>query len=149
MMALANTLAAMWRSREKQKLPYLLVNDVRGYFAEAPAELLVDGQVIPVHVCANEFGLRRHTEHERRQPNPPARIIISRQQLQPDHLPDLQARSSVSPRTVTGCDIAKRLACRTPGPCSTGFPFPHSGTWLRICHNSVPTVWSVWCLPRC
>ena len=29
MMALANTLAAMWRSREKQKLPYLLVNDVR------------------------------------------------------------------------------------------------------------------------
>jgi len=66
MTAMEQALAGMWRSHEKQKLPYLLVNDVRGYFAEAPAELLVDGQAIRVHVCANEFSLRRHTEHERR-----------------------------------------------------------------------------------
>lgn len=124
MTAMEQALAGMWRSREKQKLPYLLVNDVRGYFAEAPTELLVDGQVIPVHVCANEFSLRRHTEPERRQPNPPARIIISRQQLQPDHLPDLQARSSVSPRTVTGCDIAKALGVQTPRPLLDRLPIP-------------------------
>ena len=42
MTAMEQALADMWRSREKQKLPYLLVNDVRGYFAEAPAELLVE-----------------------------------------------------------------------------------------------------------
>lgn len=124
MNAMEQALAGMWRSREKQKLPYLLVNDVRGYFAEAPAELLVDGQAIPVHVCANEFGLRRHTEPERRQPNPPARIIISRQQLQPDHLPDLQARSSVSPRTVTGCDIAKALGVQNPRALLDRLPIP-------------------------
>ena len=34
MTAMDQALAGMWRSREKQKLPYLLVNDVRGYFAE-------------------------------------------------------------------------------------------------------------------
>ena len=75
MTAMEQALAGMWRSRDLKKF-YLLVNDVRGYFAEAPAELRVDGQAIPVHVCANEFSLRRHTEPERRQPNPPARIII-------------------------------------------------------------------------
>jgi hypothetical protein len=149
MTAMEQALADMWRSREKQKLPYLLVNDVRGYFAEAPAELQVDGQAILVHVCANEFSLRRHTEHERRQPNPPPRIIISRQQLQPDHLPDLQARSSVSPRTVTGCDIAKALGVQNPGPCLTGFPSPRSGTWPRTCRSSALTVWNAWCSPRC
>ena len=58
MTAMEQALAAMWRSRDAKK-PYLLVNDVRGYFAEAPAELLVDGQAIPVH--APRFGLRRHT----------------------------------------------------------------------------------------
>lgn len=124
MTAMEQALAGIWRSREKPKLPYLLVNDVRGYFAEAPAALRVDGQVIPVHVCANEFSLRRHTEPERRQPNPPARIIISRQQLQPDHLPDLQARSSVSPRTVTGCDIAKALGVLTPRALLDRLPIP-------------------------
>ena len=46
MTAMEQALAGMWRSREKQKLPYLLVNDVRGYFADAPAELRqVRGQV--------------------------------------------------------------------------------------------------------
>lgn len=124
MTAMEQALAGMWRSRVKQKLPYLLVNDVRGYFAEARAELRVDGQTIPVHVCANEFSLRRHTEHERRQPNPPARIIISRQQLQPDHLPDLQAHSSVSPRTVTGCDIAKALGVENPRALLDRLPVP-------------------------
>ena len=124
MTAMEQALAGMWRSREKQKLPYLLVNDVRGYFAEAPAELRVDGKPIPVHVCANEFGLRCHTEPERRQSDPPARIIISRQQLQPDHLPDLQARSSVSPRTVTGCDIAKALGVQNPRALLDRLPIP-------------------------
>ena len=124
MTAIEQALAGMWRSREKHKLSYLLVNDVRGYFAEAPAELGVDGQAIPVHVCANEFGLRRHTEHERHEANPPARIIISRQQLQPDHLPDLQARSSVSPRTVTGCDIAKALGVQNPRALLDRLPIP-------------------------
>lgn len=117
-------LTGMWRSREEQRLPYLLVNDVRGYFAEAPAELRVDGQAIPVHVCANEFSMRRHTEHERRQLNPPVRIIISRQQLQPDHLPDLQARSNVTPRTVTGCDIAKALGVQNPRALLDRLPIP-------------------------
>ena len=46
MTAMEQALTGMWRSREKQKLPYLLVNDVRGYFAEAPTELQVDGQAI-------------------------------------------------------------------------------------------------------
>lgn len=124
MTAMEQALAAMWRRREKPRLPYLLVNDVRGYFAEAPTELLVDGQTIPVHVCANEFGLRRHTEPERRQANPTARIIISRQQLQPDHLPDLQARSSLSPRTVTGGDIAKALGVQNPRALLDRLPIP-------------------------
>lgn len=123
MTAMEQALAGMWRSREKQKLPYLLVNDVRGYFSEAPTELRVDGQAIPVHVCANEFSLRRHTEPERHT-DPPARIIISRQQLQPDHLPDLQARSSVSPRTVTGCDIAKALGVLSPRALLDRLPIP-------------------------
>lgn len=114
MTIMEQALSGMWHGREKQKLPYMLVNDVRGYFAEAPADLRVDDQSIPVHVCANEFSLRRYTEHERGQPNPPARIIISRHQLQPDQLPDLQARSSVSPRTVTGYDIAKALGVQNP-----------------------------------
>jgi hypothetical protein len=114
MTAMEQALAGMWRSRDKQNRPYLLVNDVRGYFAEAPAELRVDGQQIPVHDCANEFSLRLHTEHERQEATPSSRIIISRQQLQPDHLPDLQSRSSVSPRTVTGCDIAKALGVQDP-----------------------------------
>lgn len=123
MTAMEQALAGMWRSRDLKKF-YLLVNDVRGYFFDAPDELLVDGQAIPVHVCANEFSLRRHTEPERRQPNPPARIIISRQQLQPDHLPDLQARSSVSPRTVTGCDIAKALGVQNPRALLDRLPIP-------------------------
>lgn len=114
MIAVEQALAGMWRNREKSNRPYLLVNDVRGYFAEAPTELQADGQQLPVHVCANEFSLRRQTEHERQNANPPARIIISRQQLQPDHLPDLQARSNVSPHTVTGCDIAKALGVQNP-----------------------------------
>ncbi len=124
MTAMEHALAGMWHSREKQKLPYLLVNDVRGYFSEAPAELQVDAQSIPVHVCANEISMRRHTEHERQQPNPSARIIISRQQLQPDHLPDLQARSSMSPRTVTGCDIAKALGVKNPRALLDRLPIP-------------------------
>lgn len=123
MTAMEQALAGMWRNRDQRKF-YLLVNDVRGYFAEAPTELLVDGQTIPVHVCANEFSLRLHTEHERRQSNPPARIIISRQQLQPDHLPDLQARSGVSPRTVTGCDIAKALGVQNPRALLDRLPIP-------------------------
>ena len=49
MTAMEQALAGMWRSRDLKKF-YLLVNDVRGYFAEAPAELRVDGQAIPVHV---------------------------------------------------------------------------------------------------
>jgi len=114
MTAMEQALSGMWQGREKQKLPYLLVNDVRGFFSEAPDELLVDDQPIIVHVCANEFSLRRHTEHERREPNPSTRIIISRQQLQPDHLPDLQTHSNVSPRTVTGCDIARALGVKNP-----------------------------------
>ncbi|MCY9666476.1 PglZ domain-containing protein [Paenibacillus alginolyticus] len=124
MTAMEQALAGMWRTRDKQKLPYLLVNDVRGYFAEAPAELQVDGHQIPVHVCTNEFSLRRHTEHERQETNPPFRIIVSRQQLQPDQLPDLQARSSVSPRTVTGCDIAKALGVQNPRVMVDRLPIP-------------------------
>lgn len=124
MIAMEQALTGMWRSREKQNQPYLLVNDVRGYFVEAPTELLIDGQIIPVHVCANEFSMRRHTEPERRQSDPPARIIISRQQLKPDHLPDLQARSSVSPRTITGCDIAKVLGVQKPRALLDRLPIP-------------------------
>jgi len=110
--------------RDKQNRPYLLVTDVRGYFVEAPAELRVDGEHLLVHICANEFSLRRYTEHERQEANPPARIVISRQQLQPDHLPDLQVRSSVSPRTVTGCDIAKALGVQTPRALLDRLPIP-------------------------
>jgi hypothetical protein len=123
MTAMEPALGGMWRSRDQKKF-YLLVNDVRGYFAEAPTNLQVDGQAIPVNVCVNEFGLRSHTEHERWQPCPRARIIISRQQLQPDHLPDLQARSSVSPRTVTGCDIAKALGVQSPRALLDRLPIP-------------------------
>lgn len=114
MNALEHALEGIWRNRDKKNRPYLLVNDVRGYFSEAPSELIVDDQHLPVFVCANEFSLRRYTEAERQQSNPQARIIISRQQLQPDNIPDLQARSSVSSRTVTGCDIARALGVQTP-----------------------------------
>lgn len=114
MTTMEQALLGIWRNRDKKNRPYLLVNDVRGYFAEAPSELVVDGERIPVHVCPNEFSLRLYTEQERQNENLSKRIIISRQQLQPDNLPDLQARSSVSPRTVTGCDIARALGVQTP-----------------------------------
>lgn len=116
MTVMEQALVGLWRSREKQNRPYLLINDVRGYFSDAPIELTIDGQKLPVHVCANEFTLRYYTEAERNKDNPLQRIIVSRQQLQPDHLPDLQARSSISPRTVTGCDVAKSLGVREPRP---------------------------------
>jgi len=32
MTAMEQALSGMWQGREKQKLPYLLVNDVRGFF---------------------------------------------------------------------------------------------------------------------
>ncbi len=124
MTILEHALAGLWRSREKKNAPYLLLNDVQGYFTDAPAELPVDGQIIPVHVCANEFSLRRHTEPERRNPDPPDRIIISRWHLQPDHLPDVQARSTVSPRTLTACDIAQALDVASPPPLLNRLPNP-------------------------
>jgi len=42
----------LWRSREKPERAYLLINDVRGYFADAPPELTIDGATLPVHVSA-------------------------------------------------------------------------------------------------
>lgn len=116
MAPMIHALSGLWRSRKKPERAYLLINDVRGYFADAPPELTIDGITLPVHVCANEFALRRCTEAERENGSRTSRIIISRKQLQPDHLPDLQACSSMSPRTVSGCDVAKALAVSTPRP---------------------------------
>jgi hypothetical protein len=116
MTVIEQALAGMWRTREKSERPYLLINDVRGYFADAPEKLMVDGHALPVQVCANEFALRLCTEAERDSGSPVPRLIVSRQQLQPDHLTDLQARSSMSPRTVTGCDVAKALGVTEPRP---------------------------------
>jgi len=114
MTVIEQALTGLWHIREKAERPYLLINDVRGYFAEAPEQISIDGSVIPIHVCTNEFSLRLCTEAERDSGNSTARIIISRKQLQPDHLPDLQARSSMSPRTITGCDAAKALGVSNP-----------------------------------
>lgn len=116
MKAIEQSLTGLWLNRNNTNQPYLLINDARGYFADAPNELIVNNQKLPVHVCANEFALRYHTEAERNVDKPLQRIVISRQQLQPDHLPDLQARSSISPRTVTGYDVAKALGIEDPRP---------------------------------
>lgn len=114
MTVMTQALAGLWRTRAKPERPYLLINDVRGYFGSAYDQVTVDGATLPVHVCANEFALRLCTESERDSGKSSAKIIISRKQLQPDHLPDLQARSSTSPRTVTGCDVAKVLGVTNP-----------------------------------
>ncbi len=109
-------LIGMWRTRSHLERPYLLINDVREYFRNAPEHISIDGLSIPVHVCANEFSLRLNTESERDSGNPTTKIIISQKQLQPDHLTDLQARSSMSPRTVSGSDVAKALGVENPRP---------------------------------
>ncbi|HID73297.1 TPA: PglZ domain-containing protein [Candidatus Micrarchaeota archaeon] len=124
MKVIEQTLAGLWRGREKPERPYLLINDVRGYFADAPEQVTVDGQTIPVHVCANEFALRRYTEAERDSGVSSPRILVSRQQLEPDHLPDLQARSNMSPRTVTGSDVARALGVAEPRPLLDRLPVP-------------------------
>jgi len=116
MMAMKQALTGLWRNRQQPERPYLLINDVRGYFAEAPEAVSVDGSIIPVHVCANEFALRLCSEGERDSGQTTSKILISTKQLQPDHLPDLQTRSSMSARTVTACDVAKALAVTTPRP---------------------------------
>ncbi len=114
MMAMKQALTGLWRNREKPERTYLLINDVRGYFAESPEKVFIDGSTIPVHVCANEFALRSCFEDERNSGQPTPKIIVSRKQLQPDHLPDLQSRSTISVRTVTGCDVAKALGAESP-----------------------------------
>ena len=114
MMAMKQALTGLWRNREKADRSYLLINDVRGYFADAPETVSIDGTAIPVHVCANEFALRSCSEEERNSGKTTPKIIVSRKQLQPDHVPDLQARSSISARTVTGCDVAKALGVTNP-----------------------------------
>ena len=124
MKVIEQTLAGLWRGREKPERPYLLINDVRGYFADAPEQVTVDGHTIPVHVCANEFALRRYTEVERDSGVSSPRILVSRQQLEPDHLPDLQARSNMSPRTVTGSDVARALGVEEPRPLLDRLPVP-------------------------
>lgn len=116
MMAMKEALIGLWRNRDKIDRPYLLINDVRGYFVKAPEVVSINGNIIPVHVCANEFTLRFCSEEERNSGQTTHKIIISRKQLQPDHLPDLQARSSISARTVTGCDVAKALGVTNPRP---------------------------------
>lgn len=58
MTSMEQALAGMWRSRDIKNRPYLMINDVRSYFAEAPEELQIGGQSLPIHVCANEFTLR-------------------------------------------------------------------------------------------
>lgn len=114
MMAMKQALTGLWRNREKPERFYLLINDVRGYFAEAPEEISTNGSPMPVHVCLNEFALRLCSEDDRDSGHSTRKIIVSRKQLQPDHLPDLQARSSMSARTVTGCDVAKSLGVTNP-----------------------------------
>jgi hypothetical protein len=111
MMAMREALIGMWRKKNNRS--YLLINDVRGYFTDVPDKVVIDSNSIPVFVCSNEFALRFYTETERNN-KPTEKIIISRQQIQPDHLPDLQARSTMSPRTVTGCDVAKALGVPKP-----------------------------------
>jgi len=65
MMAMKQALTGLWRNREKADRSYLLINDVRGYFADVPEAVFIDGTTIPVHVCANEFALRSCSEEER------------------------------------------------------------------------------------
>lgn len=114
MMAMKQALTGLWRNREKADRSYLLINDVRGYFADAPETVSIDHITIPVYVCANEFALRACSEEERNSGKSTPKIIVSRKQLQPDHVPDLQAKSSISARTVTGCDVAKALGVTNP-----------------------------------
>jgi len=121
------TLAGLWRGREKPGRPYLLINDVRGYVADAPEQVTVDGQIIPVHVCANEV--------ERDSGVSSPRILVSRQQLEPDHLPDLQARSNMSPRTVTGSDVARALGVEEPSPLLDRLPVAAFGNPHKVQGN--------------
>src|SRR5208282_3479096 len=110
-------LIQLWRTRKAAALPYLLINDTRGYFgANSPEAVSVEGAVIPVHVCSNECALRLCTEAERESQQPTNRIIISRKQLEPDHLPDLQASSSALERTLTGIDVSKAMGVENPRP---------------------------------
>ena len=124
MNVLGGALEGLWQVREHQDRPYLLINDTRGYFADAPPSISVDGADISVRVCENEWGLRIRTECERGTDAPGRRILVSRQQLEPDHLPDLQLRATMSPRTITGCDVAKALGVTEPRALLDRLPIP-------------------------
>ena len=109
-------LTNLWQTRETPERPYLLINDTRGYLKDVPASIEYDGASSPVHVCQNECALRRRTERDRESNSRTPRILVSRKQLEPDHLPDLQAASSLLKRTVTGTDLAGVLGVKNPRP---------------------------------
>ena len=116
MIAITSALRGLWQQRNHPDRPYLLINDVRGYFENSPGEIQAGDAIVPVHVCRNEWALRLFTEEERQSGASTPKILISLQQLEPDHLPDLQARSSMSTRTVTACDVAMALGVSHPRP---------------------------------
>src|SRR3989339_1034082 len=116
MTPIVTALISLWRSRQPTNLPYLLANDTRGYLAEVPASVDLDGLLVPVHLCRNECALRRFTEAERESGVPTPKIIISRMQLEPDHVPDIQASSSKLRRTLAGSDLAELLGVDRPRP---------------------------------
>lgn len=109
-------LIKLWRAREHPDRPYVLINDSREYLTNVPASLEVDSESVPIHVCQNECALRRYTEVERDSNSRTPQILISRKQLEPDHLPDLQAASSLLKRTVTATDLARVLGVENPRP---------------------------------
>jgi type I restriction enzyme M protein len=116
MTSVETMLVSLWCLRPSPGKPYLLINDPRGYLQDVSMQLLIDGVSISVHICQNEWALRSDTEAERDSGSPTPRIIISRQQLEPENLPDLQARSSLLRRSLTACDIAEALGVAKPRP---------------------------------
>jgi hypothetical protein len=111
-------LTHLWRSRSDAYRPYLLLNDPRGYLdcGSTAATICIDGRHISVHICANECALRGITEGEREQASFTNRIIVSRMQLEPDQLPDVQSKSSSLSRALTATEIAKALGVENPRP---------------------------------
>ena len=124
MTPLETSLVSLWRSRQSTALPYLLVNDTRGYLAAVPTSVDVGGEEVPIQLCRNECAIRRCTEAERESRMPTPRIVVSRMQLEPDHVPDIQASSSKLKRTLTGSDLAQVLGVDHPRPMLDRLPIP-------------------------
>ena len=124
MTAMESALMGLWRSRRTPTCSYLLLNDPRGYFADPPAQVEIDGILIPVHPCRNEWVLRLYTEAERESGRATPKILVSRMQLEPDLVPDLQACSSTLTTSLTGVDLATALGVQNPRPMISRLPIP-------------------------